>query len=144
MLEEKHLEALCEAHETIEDALRDSRGLLAHQRRLMALLSLGAAHLIEYYLHRLRAIKAGASIKHQWFKADARRISLMFAGVLTKSLERLPAAERVVELAHKLEIDRDDIVYGSPLTSDRVLREKIDIFLELKKTIEKVVGEIKW
>lgn len=144
MLEGKHLEALREVHETIENALRDPRGPIAHQRRLMALLSLGAAHIIEYYLHRLGAIKGGASIKHHWFKADKRRIDLRLAGVLTKSLENLPDSARAVELAHRLEADRDEIVYGSPLTSDRILREKIDIFLELKKTIEKVRGEIKW
>ncbi len=144
MLEEKHIEALREVHEAIEEAIRDPRGLLPRQRRLVAMLSLGMSHLVELYFHRLGAIKSGAQIKHDWFKAESRRLKIRLTGLITKSIERLPEAERILEFAHEIELKRDDLVYGASLKEDNPLKEKIDLFLELKKAVESATGEIVW
>ncbi len=144
MQEEKHLAALKEVKETIDEALKDPRGLLPRQRRLMAALSLGMQHLLEIWLHRMHAVKPGACIKHDWFQAEERRLKLRLAGTLTKDIKSIKDADRVVAVAREIEISRNDIIYGVPLSSDLVLRETLETFLELKKIIEEGTGEIKW
>ena len=143
MLEEKHIEALREVHETIEEAVKDPRGILPRQRRVMTMLSLGTAHLVELYFHRLHAIHPGMQIKHEWFGSESRRLRLHLAGLLTKNLEKLPQAEKILELAHEIELKRNDVVYGIALKNDILLKEKLELFFELKKIIEIATGEIK-
>lgn len=143
MQETKHIDALKEVRETTRAALQDPRGLIPHQRRLMALISLGMAHLAELYLHFNRALKPGAQLKHNWFKSDERKLLIRLAGALTKSPEHLPDFSRVLAIARKIELDRDDIVYGAPLADDAILREKVDLLLELKKTVDRS-GSIPW
>lgn len=144
MKEEKHIAALIEVRETIDEALKDPRGLLPRQRRLMAALALGIQHLVEIWLHRSGALKPGACIKHDWFQAEGRRLKLRLAGVVTKDINNLKSADRVLSLARTIETDRNDIMYGAPLSRDFVLREKLECLLELKKTIEEETGDVKW
>ncbi len=144
MQEEKHLAALREVKETIDEALNDPRGLLPRQRRLMAALSLGIQHLVELWLHRMHAMKPGACIKHDWFAAEERRIRLRMAGVLTKDIRTIRGADKIFAMAREIEAGRNDIIYGAPLNKDMALREKLEYFLELKNIIEKGTGEIKW
>jgi len=144
MLEDKHIEAIKEVQETIEEAIGDPRGLLPRQRRLISMLSLGAAHLVEIYLHRQNAIKPGAQIKHDWFSSENRRIKLHLAGVLTKSFEALPNIDQVLYLSHEIEQKRNELVYCAALKNESFLREKLDLFLELKKIVENSTGEIRW
>lgn len=142
MQESKHIEALNEVIETIQESLGDPRGLLTRQRRLMSMLSLGAQHIVELYLHKLNAIKPGVQIKHEWLKLESRNLKLRLAGALTKSLANLKQSNRIFALARDLEQDRNDIVYGAPLSDEIILKEKIDLFLELKKAVESVVGDL--
>ena len=144
MQEEKHIAALKEVREAIEESIRDSRGLLPRQRRLMAALSLGTQHIMEVWLHKAKAIKPGATIKHEWFSAEGHKLKIRMIGILTKDIKSLKNADRILEIACVIEHGRNDIVYGAPLRDDSVLREKIDLFLELKKEIESVMGEIAW
>ena len=46
---EKHLKSLEEVMDEIQVALEDPRGLIAHQRRLATMLSIGVCELIEIY-----------------------------------------------------------------------------------------------
>ena len=62
--------------------------------------------------------------------------------MLTKNITALKNANTILALAREIERSRDDIVYGAPLPNDRVLREKIEIFLELKKKIKHAAGEL--
>ncbi len=142
MHEEKHRLALAEVREAIEEALQDPRGLLPRQRRLMAALSLGTQHLVELWLHHQRAIKPGALVKHEWFQAEPRRLKLQLAGTLTKPLDELTEADRIVALAREVERDRNSVVYGAPLVDSQVLQEKIDAFLELVKAVEQAGGRV--
>lgn len=144
MKEEKHIAALMEVRETIDEALKDPRGLLPRQRRLMAALALGIQHLVEIWLHRSGALKPGACVKHDWFQAEARRVKLRLAGALTKDIGTLEGADRILSLARTIETNRNDIMYGAPLSGDFALREKLECLFELKKTIEEETGDIKW
>ena len=135
MQEGKHLEALGEVDAYIEESLQAPE-LVRRQRLLMAALSLGMQHLVELWLHEARALKPGAMVKHEFFKAGERRLLLRLAGALTKDLQGLPDAGRILALAREIERGRDDIIYGAPLPSDRELREKVDLFFELKRAVE--------
>ena len=64
MLLEKHEEVLKEVIDEVESALKDGRGLVAHQRRLAFSLSLGAITLLEIRFHKLGIIKEGSKIDH--------------------------------------------------------------------------------
>ena len=142
MQEEKHNAALKEVDDAIEDALSDTKGLLHRQRLLMAALSLGMQHVVEMWLHKSRAIKPGATVKHDYFKSEERRLKTRFSGLLTKDIGSLKGSSRIISLARSIENSRDDIIYGAPLTNDNILREKIDAFFELKKAVKETVGEI--
>lgn len=144
MLEERHIEALREVHETIEETIKDSRGFLPRQRRLIAMISLGAAHLVELYFHKLNALKPGMQIKHDWFQSENKRLKVHLIGFLTKKIDNLPKSEKILSLAHEIELKRNELVYGTALKNDLILKEKLDLFLELKKIIEEIIGEIKW
>ena len=144
MEEEKHLAALEEVRNSIDDVLKDPKGVLAHQRLLMAALSLGMQHLIELWLHRSKAIKPGASIKHDWFGSEERKLKVKMIGALTKNIESIDNSGKILALARYTERNRNDIIYGSPLTEDSELREKLETFFELKKTIEESIGAILW
>ena len=144
MQNEKHLEALKEVKKAIEEALKDPEGLLSRQRLLTSALSLGMQHLIELWLHKLGAIKPGAAVKHERLASEEKRLEIRLAGVLTKKIEDLKNSDMIFSFARDIEMDRNDIIYGAPLPTDLVLREKIESFLELKKAIEESIGEPIW
>lgn len=129
-----------EVNAYIDESIKKS--LLQRQRLIMAALSLGMQHVIEMWLHKSRAIKPGASVKHEIFKSEERRLKIKLAGTLTKDINSLKNADTILSIAREIERNRDDIIYGAPLQNDRVLREKIDAFFELKKAVKEAVGEI--
>ncbi|MEK6887376.1 MAG: hypothetical protein AABX14_00350 [Candidatus Aenigmatarchaeota archaeon] len=140
MQEEKHLSALKEVNAYIDESL--SKGIIQRQRLLMAALSLGMQHIVEMWLHRSRAIKPGATVKHEIFKSEERKLKVKLAGTLTKDINSLKNANAILSMAREIERNRDDIIYGAPLQNDRILREKIDAFFELKKAVKEAVGDI--
>ncbi len=142
MQEEKHIAALQEVLRTIEQALNDKEGLLNYQRRIMSMLSLGAQHLIELYLHKMAAIQPGAQIKHEWLKLSDVNLRERIQPALTKEFNSLPSLADVCFIARKIETERNDAVYGAPLTNDVLLRKSIDSFLQLRKIVEEQTGKI--
>ena len=140
MHEKKHLEALKEVRQTVDEALK-SDDILVFQRRLASMLSLGLQHIVELYLHRLNAIKPGAYVKHEWFSMGDRNLRIKFSSILTKPYEDISQIHEIVSLARNIESDRNEILYGSPLVNGKLLKEKVYVFLEIKKIIEKT-GEI--
>ena len=108
----------------------------------MAAMSLGMQHLVEMWLHKSRAIKPGATIKHEFFKSEEKRLTIKLSGMLTKELKTLENSDKILNIAREIERNRDDIIYGAPLKNDSALREKINYFFELKKAIEETVGEL--
>src|SRR3989344_928738 len=125
MHEEKHKAALSEVEDSIGEAIKGP-SLLNRQRLLMSAMSLGMQHLIELWLH----------------KSELKRLKERFVGMLTKQIDTLKNADKILEIARTIEINREDIIYGAPLNNDQILREKINLFFELKKEIIKTVGEI--
>ncbi len=142
MQEEKHLAALMEVENSVDEALKDPRGLLSRQRLLMTALSLGMQHIVEMWLHKTGAIKPGTSIKHEFFKAEEKRLKTRLSGMLTKQITSLKNAESILNISREIERNRDDVIYGAPLKSDLILREKLDYFFELKKSVREAVGDI--
>lgn len=140
MQEEKHAEALKEVNAYINESLK--LNLLQRQRLLMTALSLGVQHLVEVWLHKSGAIKPGAQIKHEFFKSGEKNLRLKLSGMLTKDINGLKNSGKILSIARSIELDRDDIIYGSPLKHDKILREKIDNFFELKKSVKEVTGDI--
>ncbi len=137
MQEEKHDDALRETEDTIKDALEGN--ILDYQRRLMSMISLGVQHAIELYLHRLHVIKPGAHVKHEWFRMGDRNAKQRLSAIMTKKIDEIPNIMEIMSIAREIEKDRNEIIYGAPLESDGVLRNKIDDFLEIKKLTK--VGE---
>lgn len=137
---EKHRESLKEVVDEIETALEDPEGLMRHQRRLALMLSLGVAELVEAYFHKLGIMKSGARIKHTWFKRGdlAERLESQITG----NLEDVESIGKVLGLCKEIEEARDDVAYGSPLTDEKLIKEKVDQFLEVRSIIEGEVGDI--
>ncbi len=132
---EKHEETIEEVMATINESLKSS-DIRLHQRRLIAMISLGVQQIIELYFHKLNVIKPGAQIKHDWFASGPDRVKLRLEAVLTTKPDKIKQLDELLVLAKKIEKDRNDLIYGSPVKSDKILREKIDLFLEIKKLIE--------
>lgn len=132
MLKEKHEEALNEVKEEIENALKDKRGLLFHQRRLAFLLSLGMANIIELYFHKLDLIKGGSKINHLWFKKTKEKIKERLQEQIVSPIDSIQCIEEIIEIASKIEEKRDNLAYGAPST-EKILQEKINLFFELRR-----------
>ncbi|HMF32643.1 MAG TPA: hypothetical protein VKK79_14565, partial [Candidatus Lokiarchaeia archaeon] len=111
------------------------------QRRLAGMISLGVQQLVEIYFHKLHVIEPGSQIKHEWFNQSLRKLKLKLQPMVTVSIENLPGLDEILYIATQIELQRNEIVYGVPLDEDTALREKIDLFLELKKLVEELTGE---
>ena len=135
MREERHLETLNEVLDEIAVALKDSRGLVAHQRRLAFSLSLGTATLIELYFHRQKIIKEGSKINHEWFKRKKENVLLQLQQQVISPLSAFPEFAEILALAIKIEEKRDDLAYGAP-ASEKILQEKINLFFKLKELVK--------
>lgn len=132
MLKEKHEETLKEVEEEIESALKDERGLLSHQRRLAFSLSLGISSVIELYFHKLDIMKEGSKVNHLWFKKKREKVIERLQKQITSPINPIQDMEKIIDIAIKIEEKRDDLAYGAP-SSEKILQEKINLFLELRK-----------
>ena len=132
---EKHEETLKEVTATIEEAL-NSNDIKLYQRRITAMISLGVSQIIEYYFHKLNVIKPGAQIKHNWFASSIDKIKIKLESVLTMNISKINNLDELLVLAKKIEEDRNDLIYGSPIKSEKILMEKINFYLEIKRIIE--------
>lgn len=135
MKEEKHIECLKEVLDEIESALKDPRGLVAHQRRLAFSLSMGGATLVELYFHKHNIIKEGSKINHEWLKRKKENALLQLQQQVVSPLDSLPDFDQILDIALKIEEKRDDLAYGSPC-KEETLKEKISFFLKLKELIK--------
>lgn len=137
---EKHEESIEEVLDEIQTALEDPKGLKSHQRRLAMMLSLGAAELIEVYFHKLDIMKPGARIKHNWMKKKTPHQKLK--NQITGDLNGINKLEPILDKARVIERSRNDIAYGSPIEDEENIKDKIDLFFEIKDIIEEEVGDI--
>ena len=133
----KNEEIMKEVLDEIESALKDARGLAIHQRRLAFLLSLGAVSLIEEYLSKRNVLKSGSKINHLWLKKKKENVKKLITNIITCDIEDLNELDRFLDAAFELEKERNDLAYGKKV-SEESLKEKINLFLELKKKVENV------
>ncbi|MBI2142514.1 hypothetical protein HYU15_03440 [Candidatus Woesearchaeota archaeon] len=129
---ERHNEILKEVLDEVEAALKDERGLVAHQRRLAFSLSLGSVNLLEMYLHKLGIIKEGSKIDHRLFGKRKENILEHLQNQITSPVDSVDNIGGVVDIMVKIEEKRNDIAYGAPAT-EKVLQEKINLFFELRR-----------
>lgn len=127
--------AIAEALDEIESALMDSRGLVPHQRRLAFCISSGAAILVERFLKKKGVLKSGVTVNHLWLKKSPANILKMLSEKMTSSPETVANLSAIIHKAHLLEHERDALAYGKDV-DEKTLREKIALFLELKKEAE--------
>lgn len=132
MKKEKHEEILKEVLDEIEAALKDARGLSAHQRRLAFCLSLGSVNILELYLHKSDIMKEGSQINHLWFKRSEEKILEYLQNQVTAPINSVGNIGNIVKIICKIEDKRDDLAYGAP-ASEKILQDKINLFFELKK-----------
>jgi hypothetical protein len=126
---------MTEVSDEIESALKDPQGLVAHQRRLAFLLSLGTVALLEQYLKKKSVLKPGEKIDHRWLKKKKENAKLLIEKRITTTIASLPEVDVLLETAYLIEKDRNDMAYGKGV-SEKTIQEKINKFLELKKRVE--------
>ena len=134
-MKEKNKKILDEVLDEIETALKDPKGIVAHQRRLAFALSLGAVSLIENYLTNKNVLKKGAKINHRWFKKKKENVRNLISRHLISSIDNLEKIDSILDKTFNLENERNEIAYGKPVSEDK-LKEKINLFFELKKEAE--------
>ena len=132
-MKEKYENILKEVLDEIENALKDPKGIVAHQKRLSFSLSIGTVTLLEHYLDNLKVLKPGAKINHLWLKKKKNSIKEYISRQISSQIESIPRIDKLIDLAYELEKDRNIIAYGK-LVSESKLREKINLFLEITKS----------
>ena len=130
-------ELIEEVLDEINSALKDPNGVIAHQRRLAFLLSLGAVSQIENYLNKQNVLKTGAKINHLWLKKKKENIKKLISNQIICPIENLKNIDELLDIAYKIEKERNDLAYGKKISED-LLKEEINLFLELKKKVENV------
>jgi len=128
-------EIIKEVLDEIESALEDNKGIVSHQRRLAFSLSLGAVNLIENYLKKQNVLKSGAKINHLWLKKKKENVKKLISNQIVCPIENLKEIDEILDAAYKIEKERNEIAYGK-LVSEKMLKEKINLFLNLKKVVE--------
>ena len=134
-MKEKYKEIFIEVMDEIESSLKDSRGLIMHQRRLAFSLSFGMVTLIEFYLDKLNVLKPGAKINHLWLKKKKENAKKLISSQITSQIDSIENIDKILDVAFKIEGERNELIYGKKISED-ILNKKINLFLDLKKELE--------
>ena len=134
---EKENKDMDEVLDEINSALNDIKGIASHQKRVGFCVSLGTIFLIEFYLRRLNVLKSGGKIDHRWLKKKKENAKKHISAQITCPIEELFALDSILNIAYKIESDRNKIVYGKEI-DEKELRHYIDLFFKLKKEVEDV------
>ena len=130
-------EILKEVIHEIESALKDSLGITSHQRRLAFSLSLESVTLLEDYLKKSNVLKPGAKINHLWLKKKKENAKKLISNQITINIEELKEIDKILNIVYKIEKERNELAYGK-IVSETILKNQINLFLDLKKIIENV------
>ncbi len=137
---EKHVEALKETEDEINSSLKDPDGLIKHQRRLAFMVSMGIAELVEIYFHKLKIMKEGSRIKHDWFKKKSIKETL--SKQIVKPIDTVKSIDKILSISKSIEENRNNLAYSSPVEEDAILKEEINQYFEVKRIIEKEAGNL--
>ena len=135
-MENKKDEIIKEVLDEINSALKDSRGLKTHQRRLAFSLSLGCVNLIEEYLIKKDVLKSGVKINHLWFKKKPENVKKLISNQIVCPVENISNLDNLLKIVYEIEKERNELAYGK-IVSEGFLGEQINLFLDLKKEVEK-------
>ena len=136
-MKEKYKEILDEVGDEIDSSLRDSKGLVFHQRRLAFSLSLGIVTLIEVYLDSLKVLKPGAKVNHLWLKKKKENVKELISKQISCPIENLKETEEMLDVAYEIERERNELAYGKR-ASEELLKSKINLFLNLRNKLKDV------
>ena len=137
---EKHTDAIREVEDEIDSALKDPGGLGKHQRRLAFMISFGIAELIEIYFHKLKIMKQGSRIKHDWLKKKTALNSQ--ENQIIKPIDQVKEIENIIKISKRIEEKRNDLAYSSPVEEDEILKEEINGYFRIKRIVEIETGDI--
>ena len=135
-MEDKYEEIIREVLDEIDSALKDTKGLKAHQRRIAFSLSLGCVNLMNKYLVKNKVLKSGAKINHLWFKKKLDNVKKLISNQIVCPVENLPNFDNLLKIVCEIEKERNELAYGK-IVSEDFLRKQINLFFDLKKEIEK-------
>ncbi len=124
-----------EVNDEIEAALKDKRGLVAHQKRLVFCLSSGAIELLENYFKRKGVLKQGVKLNHQWFKKKKENVKKILSEKITSSLDSLEKIDKIIDCIYAIESKRNELIYGKKATEE-LLKDLLGQYFELKKEVE--------
>jgi hypothetical protein len=134
-MKEGNREIIQEVLDEIELSLKDPRGLIFHQRRLIFLISIASVALLENYLEKLEVLKKGYKINHLWFKKKKENVKKLMSLIISCPIGEVEKIDEILDIIYGIEKDRNELAYGKT-ASEETLKEKINLFLELKKEIE--------
>ena len=119
----------------MKNSLKDPRGIVFHQRRLAFALSLGSVQLLERFLKKKSLLKTGGKINHLWLKKKKENVKNLIDSQTISSVNSLENFDSILDKTYKIEKERNELAYGKS-TSEKLLRELINIFLDIKKEVE--------
>ena len=125
-MKEDNRRILEEVLDEIDTALKDPKGIVAHQRRLAFALSLGAVSLIENYLSSKNVLKKGVKINHRWFKKKKENVRNLISNHLISSIDNLDKIDSILDKTFNLENERNEIAYGKPVSEEK-LKEALEV-----------------
>ncbi len=88
-MKEENKRIIGEVLDEIESSLKDPKGLVSHQRRLIFLISIGSVALFESYLEKLNVLKKGYKINHLWFKKKKENVKKPLSVIITCPVEEV-------------------------------------------------------
>ena len=119
-----HLNAYREHRETINWAI--DRGVEKSQRIIGTHASRAIVELLSAYLHKINVIDLGFQINHRWFKSQN----------VSQRLPDFPKKELLIVKIVELELQTENLTYGSQKTEDEIKK-----VLKLLNEIEKILLE---
>jgi len=116
---DKHYERLKESLEVLDESI--SKDIIKRQRTISFNCSVGAADMLEIYLHKNDLIDPGFIVKHEWFKSKNK--------MQEKFKFDFPNKKEIFGFMEKIEEKRNDLCYGSPKKEEAVT----DVILNFNK-----------
>ncbi|MBI2267017.1 MAG: hypothetical protein HYU64_17955 [Armatimonadetes bacterium] len=124
---ERHLEILEECFSGLQTCV--DGGIEKNQRIIGFLTSLGAAEMLELYLHKKNLFSLSFRINHAWLKSQKK--------LKEKIPWDFPQKDKIIQLAYYIEKGRDELCYGKRLERERI-KEQIEHFYKLRDALKEV------
>jgi|SRR3989338_8512411 len=98
-----------------------------------------ASEILELYLHKMNLISVGKMIKHNWFERP--QYGQKIAPLIDRKLPVVfPDKEKIYDLIHSIEENRDVLIYGKATKSN--VEVVIKKFSELKNILKEKLSDL--